>query len=1454
MSVITLKALGLNSSPNALTTPDGSLVEASNVIIQRDDVISSRRGLKLDGDSFGTTNDRLKQLFVYKQRILRHFASTLQFESGTNNDGTRAFSDFNSTVEETQDGLRIKSLEANGNFYFTASDGIKKISASVPSQLSTAANQVTKAGGIKAIDLETELKITDFNQTGFLPQDSAVAYRVVWGKRDNNNNLILGAPSQRSEVYNSIITLMLNDFARLLNGLDQINQSGSLVTDGDYVSTLLLPAAASASELKANVIALATKLDTDILLANDSGTGAALNISNATISATTATITFTADPTSYISVGSTIYTSGFVPPTTVGDFNGLHIVTAVDSGAKTISFTTTATGTPVVFTAGEIYSGEFRYIVNSGTTDYPTPLADLVLSTIATAGEQAQIQNTVDRIIIKLQSVPTTWISSVLSTAYIIPLDITTTATVDIIINIPSEVTLNVDFYQIYRSSIAQATGTTVLLDLTPSDEMQLVYEAYPSQAEITAKVIEVEDVTPDAFRGANLYTNEATGEGALQSNDSPPFAKDINFFKNSTFFANTKTKHRKLLSLLGVSDLISDYNLGTTPQITISDGTTTSTYNFVTGLEEITTVTTIANSVDSLNGKYFTLNTAYDRAGYYFWYKSSGTAAVDPAVAGRTGVEILINTGDADTVVASKTQLAISTVITGFTATVLTNVVTVTNIDDGPATNGSAGTSGFTVTVTQAGRGEDATINQVLLSTAVSPAIAVDETAKSLVRVINKNSSSTVYAFYLSGAQSVPGQMLFEGKNLSNSQFYLLSNNETTGVSFNPDISGNLIVNTIAAGAPTANLVTTSTAHGLLNGDSVMLAGTTTTPVVDGLYEITYVSSTTFRINATITVADLSAPAGVAIAASLAESSSNEVAVNRIYFSKANQPESVPIVNYFDVGAGDKEILRIFPLRDSLFIFKQDGLYRLSGEVLPFSQALFDSSCILIAPDSLAVVNSEIYAWTTQGVSKVSEGGVTPAMSRPIDTEILKLSSPQYTTFKTSTFGVGYESDNAYLVWTVLDLADTVAMICYRYCTLTNTWTTFDIASTCGLVSSIDDRLYIGAADTNYMEQERKTFDRYDYADRELSYSLIANNYFGTSLKFSNVDDIEIGDVFVQDQTVTAYEFNMLLKRLDSDPGTVDKNYFATLEVEGGDNLRTKLLALAAKLDADTGVASTTYLSSILSRSGTITASSVATATEITAGASHSLLSNRYVTISGSNTSPTEDGDFNVTVTAVNKFTIPLTVTAAGTTGTWATADSSFEDIKACFNIIIDILNNDSGVSFSNYASNTNNTSQEAIVTAINTVTKRVTLNVALDFVVGPLTLFKAIESTFTYSPQTMGDPLGWKHLSEATVMFQNKAFTRAKLSFSTDLLPEFIEVPFSGRGNGIFGHSTFGSGFFGGASNAAPFRTYVPRNCQRCRYINVKFTHKTAREMYAIYGATLTGEVNLSPKAYKS
>lgn len=1479
-SNVLLKALGLNFSPNSLDLPEGSLLEANNVIIRRDNVVESRRGFKIYGNTLSSSSDRAKQLLTYKGRIIRHYSNLLEFDDGAGN-----FTAFAGNYSEVQSGLRIKGLETSGNFFFTTSDGIKKISSPTAAGLSDAV--VTQAGGVKGIDFTATVNSSPGDQSSFFTQDSAVAYRVVWGIKDANENLILGAPSQRVEVYNPMLTLMLGDYSRLLESLDDINNGVCLISDGNYVNSLKLTVDAAASDLRTNLITLVSKIDNDILYANDSGIGAPLTISSAAIAGTTCTVTFSSGTaTNYFVVGSKVYLSNFTPAT--GTLNGAQVLTNVT--ATTIEFTTAATGA-VSVTAATINSNEYRSITQPAAPSTPTVHSELV-----------EIQNYIQNIIVRLQSEPNAVIPTALKNTYIDTLDLTTTSTVILNIQIPEDITTDY-FYQIYRSSVTLSeSGTVLLSDIFPNDELQQVYEAYPTDAEIAAGDLTIEDIVPDSFRGANLYTNAASGEGILQANDVPPLAKDINKFKEYTFYANTKTKHRKLISLLGVTNMLTDYNAGNTPTVTIATSDISHTYSFIAGEYEITDLTCVADVADSLNGKYFNLNSANDNDLYYVWYKTSGGAVSDPAVSGRTGIRVDITTGSTATQVAEKTRDILAGYIQQFQTSSSTNILTITNVDLGYTTDLDVATSGFSKVVTTQGQGEKAsqeiseftcvadvagslagtyfTINSafdknpyyvwykvtgvgvdpaianktgfqvnlltndsastvaqktaaainaslsskftaenlssvltitnyqygpaanstigtsgftlvikeegalnVLLSEVVSPAKAVDETARSFIRIMNKNKTEIIYGFYLSGVQEVPGKMNLEARALENVTFYLLGNNNNTGESFNPIISPVSTVTSISTGTASTMIITTSSNHNLVTGDEIIVDGSNSLPTIDGIHTVTVLNSTQIRIPVDIFIAGTK---GALSKLSRTESSQNESKGNRIYYSKYQQAEAVPIVNYFDVGSEDKEILRIFPLRDSLFVYKEDGLYRVSGESAPFSKALFDSSAILVAPDSLSVANNQLYCWTTQGICTTSESGVS-IISRSIDTDVLKLSSSEYTNFKTLTWGIGYESDNSYLVFTNTNPEDTIAMVAYRYSNTTNSWTTFDKTNTCGVVNNNDDKLYLGAGDVSFLEQERKSFSRYDYADREVSLDLVANKYFGTSIKLLNITNVNVGDVLLQDQTLTTYEFNLLLEKLDLDAFLADTNYASSLKTTGGDNLYTKLDSLISKVAADTGR---------IAQPG-------------------ALASSAYTSL------------------------IPTT--------------STFAALKTNYNAFIALLNSDPGVGFQNYRLNDNNTIQETVILDINKITKTITVNAALEYIIGPMTVYNAIQTNYTYSPQTLGDPLGLKQMREATMMFANKAFTKAKLIFSSDLLPVEEEIEFNGDGSGIFGHQSFGSNYFGGGSNGAPFRTYIPRNKQRCRYLVIKFSHKIAREQYAVYGISLTGEIGQSTRGYR-
>lgn len=355
----------------------------------------------------------------------------------------------------------------------------------------------------------------------------------------------------------------------------------------------------------------------------------------------------------------------------------------------------------------------------------------------------------------------------------------------------------------------------------------------------------------------------------------------------------------------------------------------------------------------------------------------------------------------------------------------------------------------------------ETITSAEFAISSASSPAQKIRDTAISLVRVINRYSSSTVYAYYLSGPEDLPGQILLEARSLGTASFPVVS---SRGSTWSPTL-------------PTS--------------------GTT-------------------------------------------ESSTNDAFKNGIFFSKPSQPEAVPLSQFFFVGSQDHEILRILPLRDSLFILKQDGIYRLSGENAgSFRVDLFDSTTRLIAPESAVVLNNQVWALTDQGVVSITEGGVQ-VRSRAIESLLLSLQGQSLDKLRNLTFGVSYETDRKYILWTIDDSGDTTPTKAYVFNVFTNTWTMWDLSKTCGLVNPTDDKLYLGDASSNYINQERKAFNYTDQVDYGFTATVSAVST--TTLTINNTDQISAGDVVYQSATVFA-----TVASVDTTAGTVTVDFDPT-------------------------------------------------------------------------------------------------------------------------------------------------------------------------------------------------------------------------------------------------------------------------------------------------------------------
>jgi len=248
--------------------------------------------------------------------------------------------------------------------------------------------------------------------------------------------------------------------------------------------------------------------------------------------------------------------------------------------------------------------------------------------------------------------------------------------------------------------------------------------------------------------------------------------------------------------------------------------------------------------------------------------------------------------------------------------------------------------------------------------------------------------------------------------------------------------------------------------------------------------------------------------------------SSSNDDFQNALMFSKSGVGEAVPLVNIRRVGSANSAIRRIRKLRNSLFIFKErEGIYRLTGTAPEnFTVELFDSSAKLLAPDSVAVVNNQIWCLSDQGITTVTETGVS-VVSRPIENLILDQFGLALDAVKRYSFGVGYETERQYYLWTVTSSTDTIPTQCFVFNTFTQAYTKWPLKKSAAIISPVDDKFYLGEGNSNNLEQERKTRTYTDFVDYTTSVTI--SSFSGKTVTLSSTSGIDIGDLLFQSDSV---------------------------------------------------------------------------------------------------------------------------------------------------------------------------------------------------------------------------------------------------------------------------------------------------------------------------------------------
>ena len=278
-------------------------------------------------------------------------------------------------------------------------------------------------------------------------------------------------------------------------------------------------------------------------------------------------------------------------------------------------------------------------------------------------------------------------------------------------------------------------------------------------------------------------------------------------------------------------------------------------------------------------------------------------------------------------------------------------------------------------------------------------------------------------------------------------------------------------------------------------------------------------------------------------------QASTNDTYENGLYWSKPGQPEAVPLVNFKPVGSKESAGLRCIALKEALFVLKEDGIWKVTGTYPNFNIEQFDNSAKLIAPETCAVLNGQIFCLTDQGVTSISDG--TRVLSQPIEDDIVSMFGDGLDTLRDQAFGVAFEAARKYYLFMPTSADDAAPAVAHVYNTFTQAWVRHvrRMSKTAGVVEA--NQLYLANSDEPYVAQERRSFTFADYADYGAATTVTAQTDDVVTLG-SNVDLAEAGDVLYQ----SAEAFAIILE-VDSVAGTVTLDAPPTFSVAAAEILK---------------------------------------------------------------------------------------------------------------------------------------------------------------------------------------------------------------------------------------------------------------------------------------------------------
>lgn len=201
------KALGLVTSPNSIDVPDGSLETADNCVISEQGKIERRRGIPTFNDDL----DAGVETFTEWEdgTILAKDADGGLYRDGGAGSWTKYTGDY-----DKPSGALASRFTRPGSLFFTTDEGVYKL------------DSLTGTPYPAGLTQPVSPQVLGFGSTGWATVNATTAFRVVIGRRDARDRLILSAPSERRATFPN--TLAFNYFRVYVTLPDDVRE-------GDFI-------------------------------------------------------------------------------------------------------------------------------------------------------------------------------------------------------------------------------------------------------------------------------------------------------------------------------------------------------------------------------------------------------------------------------------------------------------------------------------------------------------------------------------------------------------------------------------------------------------------------------------------------------------------------------------------------------------------------------------------------------------------------------------------------------------------------------------------------------------------------------------------------------------------------------------------------------------------------------------------------------------------------------------------------------------------------------------------------------------------------------------------------------------------------------------------------------------------------------------------------------------------